>query len=112
MNTRGSRFAGLALLVLFQACGGAMRVTTSTPQPVRRFAYVAHAIGGVFVYSIDDATGALTLVTPTGAGGGSAFDVTVDRATRFAYSADCLEHVVHLFAINSATGELTANGPD
>jgi 6-phosphogluconolactonase (cycloisomerase 2 family) len=83
MNARGGRFAGLAVLVLFQACGGAMRVTTSTPQPLRRFAYVAHAIGGVFVYSIDDGTGALTLATSTGAGG-PAFDVAVDRATRFA----------------------------
>jgi 6-phosphogluconolactonase (cycloisomerase 2 family) len=112
MNTRGSRFAGLALLVLFQACGGAMRVTTSNPQPVRRFAYVAHAIFGVFVHSIDDGTGALTLVSSTGAVGLSALDVAVDRATRFAYSADCMNHVVHLFAINSATGELTTNGPD
>jgi 6-phosphogluconolactonase len=111
MNTRRSRFAGLVMLALLQACGGTHTISTPPPQPVRRIAYVANEAGGVFAYTIDDGTGVMTLVTPTVVGSGTSEDVVVDHSAKFAYSADCFAHVVSTYAIDSASGVLTNSGP-
>src|ERR1700730_4947954 len=111
MNTRRSRSTVLVLLALLQACGGGMHIVSPPPrQSVRRFAYVANEIGGVFAYSIDD-TGVVTLVNPTVVGNGNAEDVVVDHSGRFAYSADCFAHVVSTYTIDSASGALSNSGP-
>jgi YVTN family beta-propeller protein len=109
---RRSRLAGLVLLGLLEACGGGTPTnSTLPPQPLRRFAYVANDVGGVFAYNIDDGTGALTPVTPSAVGNGDAFDVVADGSARFAYSADCFSHEVSVYTINSASGALAASAP-
>jgi 6-phosphogluconolactonase len=111
MNTRRSRFAGLVLLGLLEACGGGTpTISNPPPQSLRRFAYVANEIGGVFAYTIDD-TGVVTLVNPTVVGNGNAEDVVVDHSAKFAYSADCFSHEVSTYAIDSASGALINAGP-
>ena len=65
------------MLALLQACGGTHTISTPPPQPVRRIAYVANEVGGVFAYTIDDGTGVMTLVTFTAVGSGTSEDVVV-----------------------------------
>jgi 6-phosphogluconolactonase len=78
--------------------------------PSGRFAYVTDSlIDGVWTFSFDAATGALTNLhpddaVPTGAFPGS---IAMDRAGRFAYVVNNGSDTISMFAVNATTGTLT-----
>jgi 6-phosphogluconolactonase (cycloisomerase 2 family) len=84
-----------------------------TVDPTGRFVYVAdYGNDSVSAYAIDATTGALTIVAgspfPTGAVGSLAWSIAVDPAGKFVYVVNRSADSVSGYAINSATGALTA----
>jgi 6-phosphogluconolactonase (cycloisomerase 2 family) len=82
-----------------------------TVDPSGKFAYVATgtvASGNIWVYSINQTTGALTAIagSPFAAGNG-AYIVAVDPSGSFAYVGNFYSNNVSAFAINATTGALT-----
>lgn len=102
---------------------GSLTVITGSPWPVGigpmfvdidptgRFAYASSAAGtGVYGFTIDSTTGALTAMdggTPFTTGGDPQF-ITVDPSGQFGYTADETGGTISGFAINQTTGVLTA----
>ena len=75
---------------------------------VPKFAYVAnYTSNDVSVYTINQATGALTAGTSVAAGT-NPFSVTVDPTGKFAYVANNGSNNVSVYTINQTTGALTA----
>jgi 6-phosphogluconolactonase len=96
---------GTALLVgILAGCGGGSSVTTPPQKGPQRFAYVANLVGGLYVYSVDDASGELTLVVGSPFGQGSSFGIAVDPSLKFLYTADCFSQEVTAFSLDSTSG--------
>jgi 6-phosphogluconolactonase (cycloisomerase 2 family) len=79
--------------------------------PSGKFAYAAnYSSSTISVYTIDQTTGALTLVgTPVTAGHGP-YSVTVDPSGRFAYAANYHSGNISVYTIDQTTGALTTVG--
>ncbi|MCU7810074.1 MAG: beta-propeller fold lactonase family protein, partial [Candidatus Thiodiazotropha sp. (ex Notomyrtea botanica)] len=79
--------------------------------PSGRFAYVANSSDTLSAYSIDNSTGALTLLAGSPfATGDIPSSVIVDPTGRFLYNANLNTDDISAFTINSTTGELTLTG--
>ena len=77
---------------------------------VPKFAFVANSLSNnVTPYTVNAATGALTVGTAVGAGTAPG-DVTVDPSGRFAYAANATSGDVSAYTINATTGALTSVG--
>ena len=64
--------------------------------------------GTVRAYQLDSSTGALTRLTPDIAAGMGPASITVDPKGRFVYVVNSVDDDVSAYAINAATGALTA----
>lgn len=86
--------------------------TAVSTDPSGRFVYVSNygwpGAGSVSAYTVDGATGALSVIAgaPFAAGNGSD-SIAVDPSGRFAYVTNLLNDTMTLFSINPATGALT-----
>jgi 6-phosphogluconolactonase (cycloisomerase 2 family) len=91
---------------------GALKASYVTVEPTGRFLYALDANGslgiaasGIDVYSIDVATGALTVVAgspfPTDAG---ALSMTIHQSGKFAYTANVNSMSVSAYALDTTTG--------
>jgi 6-phosphogluconolactonase (cycloisomerase 2 family) len=82
-----------------------------TVDPTGRFVYTANGGGfgsfGITAYSINAATGKLTLVGTLLPGGGNPWAVTTDVTGRYVYMTNN-DATIDGYAINSSTGELSA----
>src|SRR5712692_2249230 len=101
---------GLVVLLVFAFAGHAF----GNQNP--RFAYVANQCGNVSctgsgnvsAYTIDSATGALTMVPGSPFAAGSLpFSVAVDPSGKFAYVANAISNNVSAYSIDSTTGVLS-----
>ena len=81
--------------------------------PSGQFAYVVDTlIDGVWTFSIDAATGALTNLNPSEPVPAGAFPdaIAIDRTGRFAYVVNSGSNTISMFAVNAFTGSLTPAG--
>lgn len=79
-----------------------------TVDPASKFVFVPDSAGsGVWVFTMNSSTGALTLVAGSPFPDGSSYGVVVDPSDRFLYTANSGAGIA-AFSINSSTGALTA----
>ncbi len=76
--------------------------------PSGKFAYVASlASNEITSFSVDQASGALTALTPRVTSGEGPTSITINSQGRFAYVTNAIAGSVSVFAIDVATGALT-----
>lgn len=77
--------------------------------PSGRFAYVLNlGASDLAIFSVNAATGGLTLLAPRIPAGAGPTSLTLDSQGRFAYVTDNLSGSVSVFAVDAVTGSLTA----
>jgi 6-phosphogluconolactonase (cycloisomerase 2 family) len=72
-----------------------------------KFAYVGNLLAGVFGYTVDSASGALTPISGSPFSGSTPRSVAVDPTGRFAYAANTSSDDVSGYLIDATTGALT-----
>ena len=94
---------------LLGGCGGGGG--SDQPAPAVLSAFVADAGGGVSHYIVDPMTGAFSgaAQSPLGTGGNTS-GLAVSSDGRFAYATNADTNVITEYAVNPATGGLTAHG--
>ncbi len=98
------------------AAAGAPKSTLSaypyamTAHPTMDFVYVAHgSSGAITVYSVDTASGALTLIQTVNSAVASPSGLVIDPSGHFAFAISQLGSISK-FSINQTTGQLTSTG--
>jgi len=87
--------------------GVAFAVGSSPVKYTPKFAYVANLHGGVFGYTVDSASGALTPISGSPFSGSTPRSVAVDPSGRFAYAVNTSSNDVSGYLIDATTGALT-----
>lgn len=89
-----------------------------TIDPSGKFAYVVEygptPASGVYMFTIDSTTGALTATAPASVsigavGGFGAINLAVNPASTYAYVSNNHDNKIHVYSINSSTGVLTSS---
>jgi 6-phosphogluconolactonase (cycloisomerase 2 family) len=78
--------------------------------PTGQFLYLTDANVGIYMFGISAATGELTANGSIASGGGT-FDVIVHPSGRFAYASNATGDSISMYAIDEATGALSALTP-
>ena len=97
---------------LTEVAGSPFALGANAPQPVFRpdgaFLYVPRFDGLVSVFSVNQATGALTSIGTPQPVGGNPVGAVIDPSGKFLYVSSNLSTQLYGYAINAVTGELSA----